>query len=353
DDGLLIAGVDDGTRVEAVGTVTVLLLVAVPLLVAVMALVTWLAVGRALRPVERIRHDTEQVTAAGLGRRIDRPGTGDEIDRLAGTMNRMLDHLEQSDRRQRRFVSDASHELRSPLSALRQSAEVAAAYPASMPATKLAGIVAEESERMAGLVDGLLLLARADEHGLALDRREVDLDDLVLAEARRLRELDHALVVDASGVTACRVSGDAALLARALRNLVDNARRHARTRITLACASRPTSGAAGTPGLEGADRAGGANQAGLVGGADWVVVSVSDDGAGIPEAERERVFERFVRLDESRARDSGGSGLGLAIVRSIARAHGGEIEIGESAEPGGRVIVKLPLQARPNVAAPR
>ncbi|MCS5714226.1 ATP-binding protein [Herbiconiux sp. CPCC 205716] len=315
DAGLLIAGVDDGPRAEAVVTTIVLLLVAVPLLVAAMALVTWLAVGRALRPVERIRLDTEQVTAADLGRRIAAPGSGDEIDRLAQTMNRMLERLDESQRRQRRFVSDASHELRSPISALRQNAEVALAYPERMPADRLGRTVAEESARMAELVDGLLLLTRADERGLVPDARDVDLDDLALAEARRLRALapDSGLVIDATAVSAARVHGDEQMLARALRNLGDNAARHARGRIALRC--RVEGGVA--------------------------VLAVDDDGPGIPPSERTRVFERFVRLDESRARDSGGSGLGLPIVASIAAAHGGTVEALDSSLGGARLELRL------------
>lgn len=314
DDGLLVAGVDDGPRAEAVGTTVVLLLVAVPLLVAAMALVTWLAVGRALRPVERIRLDTEQVTAADLGRRIAAPGSGDEIDRLAQTMNRMLERLDESQRRQRRFVSDASHELRSPISALRQNAEVALAYPDRLPVERLGRTVAEESARMAELVDGLLLLARADERGLVPDARDVDLDDLALAEARRLRALAPHLTIDATGVSATRVRGDSRMLERALRNLGDNAARHARGRIAIACT--------------------------VAGGA--ALLTVDDDGPGIPPADRSRVFERFVRLDDSRARDSGGSGLGLPIVASIAAAHGGAATVAASPLGGARLELRLP-----------
>ncbi|NQX35052.1 ATP-binding protein [Herbiconiux sp. VKM Ac-2851] len=314
DDGLLVAGVDDGPRAEAVGTTVVLLLVAVPLLVAAMALVTWLAVGRALRPVERIRLDTEQVTAADLGRRIATPGSGDEIDRLAQTMNRMLERLDESQRRQRRFVSDASHELRSPISALRQNAEVALAYPDRLPVERLGRTVAEESARMAELVDGLLLLARADERGLVPDARDVDLDDLALAEARRLRTLAPHLTIDAAGVSATRVRGDTRMLERALRNLGDNAARHARGRIAISCTV-----------LDGA-----------------ALLTVDDDGPGIPPAERDRVFERFVRLDDSRARDSGGSGLGLPIVASIAAAHGGTATAAASPLGGARLELRLP-----------
>ena len=299
DDGLLVVGVDDGVRADAVATTAVLLAIAGPLLVALVALITFVSVGRALRPVERIRAATDGITADDLGRRVEVPEGSDEIARLATTMNRMLARLDDAQSRQRRFVSDASHELRSPLSALRQTAEVARDYPGTLQPGQLAATVAEESERMAALVDGLLLLTRADEGALRPDSHEVDLDDLVLAEAARLRAGHPELRIDTSGVGAARVRGDSAMLGRMLRNLGDNAARHARSTVSLRC--------------------------GMVDGR--AELRVADDGSGIPVAERERVFERFVRLDESRSRDSGGSGLGLAIVASIVAAHGGTVAI--------------------------
>ncbi|WP_368498605.1 sensor histidine kinase [Herbiconiux sp. A18JL235] len=311
DDGLLVVGVDDGVRADAVATTVVLLAVAGPLLVALVALITFVSVGRALRPVDRIRAATDGITADDLGRRVEVPEGSDEIARLATTMNRMLARLDDAQSRQRRFVSDASHELRSPLSALRQTAEVARDYPGTLQPEQLAATVAEESERMAALVDGLLLLTRADEGALRFDAHEVDLDDLVLAEAARLRASHPALRIDTSGVGAARVRGDSAMLGRMLRNLGDNAARHARSTVSLRC--------------------------GIVDGR--AELRVGDDGSGIPVAERERVFERFVRLDESRSRDSGGSGLGLAIVASIVAAHGGTVAIADdlAAEPDGPV----------------
>ena len=168
---------------------------------------------------------------------------------------------------------------------------------------------------MQRLVEQLLLLTRADEGAVAAQRREVDLDDLVLTEARRVRRT--GLDVDGSGIATARVRGDEAALAQVVRNLVDNAARHATARIGL--------------GVHEAD--------------GTAEVVVDDDGAGIAAADRERVFERFVRLDESRARDAGGSGLGLAIVREIVRAHGGSVAIGTSPWGGARVTVRLPTAA--------
>ncbi|PPF36812.1 two-component sensor histidine kinase [Rathayibacter sp. AY1A3] len=313
DDSLVVVGVPDEGREEAVSTTIGLLAVAVPLLIALVAVVCAGVVGRALRPVERMRAEAEAVTSSALDRRIAAPGSGDEVDRLAHTLNRMLDRLQSGQERQRRFVSDASHELRSPVAALRQTAEVALAHPDRLDSARLARTVAEESVRLGGLIEGLLLLARADEARLAVAAAPVDLDDLALGEVRRLR--DSGARVDASGISPVQAVADEALLSRALRNLVDNAVRHRSSQLALSTR------------IDGAE----------------AVLAVDDDGPGIPAAERERVLERFVRLDEGRARDAGGSGLGLAIVAGIARAHGGRVVVGDSALGGARVEVRVPL----------
>ncbi len=289
-----------------------LLLVGVPLLVLVVGATTWLVVTRALRPVERIRTEVAVIGEQALDRRVPVPDSRDEVHRLALTMNDMLGRLEASQQRQRRFVSDASHELRTPLSVLRQTGEVARAHPGAMSPDELADTVLEESARMQRLVEQLLLLARSDEGRLVAERRDVDLDDLVLAEAVRARAA--GLAVDTAGVGPGRVRGDAGALAQVVRNLVDNAMRHATGRVRLALTE---------------DRG-------------VVTLTVEDDGAGVPEAERERVFERFVRLDEARASDDGGSGLGLAIVREIARLHGGDAVIEASDLGGARFVVRVP-----------
>ncbi|PPH44657.1 two-component sensor histidine kinase [Rathayibacter sp. AY1C9] len=313
DDSLVVVGVPDEGREEAVSTTIGLLAVAVPLLIALVAVVCAVVVGRALRPVERMRAEAEAVTSSALDRRIAAPGSGDEVDRLAHTLNRMLDRLQSGQERQRRFVSDASHELRSPVAALRQTAEVALAHPDRLDSARLARTVAEESVRLGGLIEGLLLLARADEARLAVAAAPVDLDDLALGEVRRLR--DSGARVDASGISPVQAVADEALLSRALRNLVDNAVRHRSSQLALSTR------------IDGAE----------------AVLAVDDDGPGIPAAERERVLERFVRLDEGRTRDAGGSGLGLAIVAGIARAHGGRVVVGDSALGGARVEVRVPL----------
>ncbi|WP_454705443.1 sensor histidine kinase [Schumannella luteola] len=298
---------------DSADTVRRLLAIAVPVLLVLLAAVIWFVVGRALTPVERIRARVDAIGPGDLGARVDVPPTGDEIARLATTMNRMLARLDSAAAAQRRFISDASHELRSPLASIRQHAEVARAHPDRLSGTELADVVLAEGIRLQDLVDQLLVLARLAETGGALTRKPVDLDDLALGEARRLRDTS-ALTIDSSGVSAARIEGDERLLARVLRNLADNAARHAQSRIALAV------------GLRGGE----------------VEVVVEDDGAGIPASDRDRVFERFVRLDEARARDTGGSGLGLSIVAEIVRAHGGRVAVEESALGGARFVVTLP-----------
>jgi len=301
---------------QSLASVIQLLVVAVPLLLALVSLVTWLVVGRALRPVEAMRRELEAITATSLRNRVDEPATGDEIHRLAVTMNGMLERLETSQRKQAQFVSDASHELRSPLASLRQFAEVAQGYPGQVTAEELASAIRDEGGRLESIVRAMLLLARSDETDLDRARREVDIDDLLDIEARRLRATTE-LVIDATGVAATRVTAHRELLAQVLRNLVDNAARHARSRVAM------------TARIEGGH----------------AVVTIEDDGDGIPLHERDRVFERFVRLDEARARESGGSGLGLAIVWEIVGQHGGTVRVVDGALGGACVELRLPVES--------
>ncbi|HEV8174204.1 MAG TPA: HAMP domain-containing sensor histidine kinase [Actinoplanes sp.] len=298
---------------EPTRALVVLLAVGLPALLVVVAVTTWRLVGRALAPVDAIRGQVDAISAAALHRRVPQPSTRDEIARLAATMNRMLERLESAQIRERRFIADASHELRSPIAAIRQHAEVALAHPDL--GDGLAHVAHAESLRMQALVDDLLLLAQADEHGPNLRRQPVDVDDLVLAEARRLRDADE-LRVDASGVSAARVDGDPAALRRMLRNLVDNAVRHASHQIAFSLSEQD----------------------------GWAVLHVDDDGPGVPAGDRTRVFERFVRLDDARVGIDGGTGgLGLAIVTEIVVAHGGNVVIEEAPLGGARAAVRLPL----------
>ena len=295
---------------DAIAVVRHLLLIAIPLLILIVGIITWKVTARALAPVHKIRADVDQMSATALDRRVPVPDTGDEIAALAVTMNNMLDRIEQGAKAQRQFVSDASHELRSPLATIRQHAELAVAHPDVMEQEELAQVVLGEGKRMQDMVDSLLMLARLDE-GARADWRAVDLDDIAMAEAARVRD---RISVDTSGIRAARVLGDSRLLSHVVRNLVDNAVRHAKGQIAI------------TTFVDG----------------PYTVLGVEDDGNGILPEDRQRIFERFVRLDESRARDAGGAGLGLAIVQSIVNAHAGWITVDESRWAGARFTVVMP-----------
>ncbi len=307
---------------ESTGTLRVLLAIAVPLLLVFVGVTTWSLVGRALEPVEAIRRQVAEISVTALDRRVPEPATADEIDRLARTMNEMLARLEAAARRQRSFIADASHELHSPLATIRAKLEVGLAHP---DAVDWAGLVRgwlDEQARLERLVGNLLLLARADDDGAVRSPRVVDLDELVLRELRDLQARGRVRV-DVTAVGGGRVVGDADQLRRVVRNLLDNAELHATTavRVELAQADART-----------------------------VTLAVSDDGPGIAAGQRERVFERFVRLDEARSRSAGGAGLGLAIVREIVTAHGGTAEA-EETEVGARLVVRLPAAERGSPAS--
>jgi len=306
--GLNIDDVDEARHV-----VTLALLVGVPVLLIVVGLVTWRMVGRTLRPVEDMREEVERISSTELDRRVPTPSRDDEVGRLARTMNRMLDRLERGQERQRRFISDASHELRSPVAAIRQHAEVAVEHPESTNLEELADVVLTEDARLQELVEDLLVLARLDEHVRPARFDEVDLDDVVLAEAARLRGTT-SLAVDTRGVSTARILGHRTDLERLVRNLTDNAIHHARAQISL-----------GVGTLDG-----------------HVALTVDDDGSGIASADRERVLERFVRLDGARDRATGGSGLGLSIVREVALAHEGAVVLARSPQGGLRAEVRFP-----------
>jgi signal transduction histidine kinase len=310
--GMIVVGRSTEQVQHATAASALLLSFAVPVGLALVAMAVWLSVGRALRPVESMREEAATITAAHLNRRLAVPDGRDEIPRLAVTLNEMLDRIDATSRLQRQFVSDASHELRSPLATLRQLAEVARDYPGRTGHDSLARDVLAEEDRMEELVTALLLLARIDD-GVPATAGPVDLDDLVLAQARSLRRHDGPRI-DVSGVSAGQVVGDSVLLGQVVRNLLSNALRHASEEVSVS--------------LQEYD--------------DQVVLTVDDDGNGIPEADRQRVFERFVRLDEARARDGGGSGLGLAIVHKVVDDLGGSVRVQESGHGGARFVVAVP-----------
>lgn len=285
----------------------------VPLLVALVAVTTWILVGRSLRPVRAMTEEAGRITASRLDRRIPVPGAGDEIAQLAETLNTMLDRLDSSMTRQRRFVADASHEFKSPVASLLTMAEVAADVPGGLTVGELAADVAAEARRLALLVDDLLTLARSDEGLFDLRSGVVDLSEVA---AEQVAAVPHPRVrIDTSGVTPVTVSGDRRRLAQAVRNLLDNAIRYATHAVWMETGERDGLG----------------------------FVLVADDGPGIAEENRARVFERFVRADDARGREEGGTGLGLSVVHAIVEGHGGHVEVVDDDRfPGAVFLVALP-----------
>lgn len=283
-----------------------------PALILLVGAIIWLLVDRSLHPVEQIRAEVESISSRTIDRRVRVPDTGDEISRLATTMNAMLDRLETAQQRQREFVSDASHELRSPIASIRTELEVALAHPDSTVWADTARRVLDEDDRLERLVDDLLQLARLDE-GRPLRLDDVDLDDIVLEEAAHARPLP----VRTAAVSAGRVRGERRVLEQVVRNLLDNAAHHGSSQVAVGVGS--------------------------VG--DHVELTVDDDGPGVPPEDRERIFERFARADSGRARNDGGTGLGLALVRRVVEAHGGTVHCVDSPLGGARFVVTLPASS--------
>nr|WP_246382753.1 ATP-binding protein [Micromonospora jinlongensis] len=299
--------------------VRTILLVAFPLLVAVLATVAWRVVGATLRPVEALRRGAEEITGRAGAGRLPVPASADEIHRLAVTLNGMLDRLESARIRQRAFVSDAAHELRSPLTNIRTELEVAQRLADRTDWTAVTTNLLTDTERLSRLVDDLLLLARLDEAPPTRGVGPVELGALLAEVAARYPSPPVRLTPPPGPLW---TTGNADELRRVLANLVDNAVRHAYGSVVLAAEAASPDG----PGF----------------GA-YHLVTVTDDGPGIPVADRERVFDRFTRLDDGRARDDGGAGLGLAIVRELVRRAGGSISLTDAPEQAGlRVCLLLP-----------
>ncbi|MER7845972.1 HAMP domain-containing sensor histidine kinase [Kitasatospora sp. NPDC096077] len=294
------------------------LAVTCPLLLLTGVVVTWKVTGQALRPVEAIRAEVDAITGQDLHRRVPEPGTADEIARLAATMNAMLDRLEASGRRQRQFIADASHELRSPLAVLRTQLEVADTHPDPAVRAELVHGALADTDRLQNLATDLLL-ARLDAGGAEdRPRQRIDLTDLVAGTVLARPSGPHRRTTDlAPGVA---VDGIPLWLGRLLTNLLDNAERHAATAVHVRLATDPGRGLA--------------------------LLDVEDDGPGIPPADHERVFERFTRLDDARSRDHGGTGLGLPIARDIARHHHGTLTVTPT-PAGARLTAAIPLAAGP------
>lgn len=298
---------------NTVQTVAWFVVGAIPLILLLVAASVWGLVGRSLQSVERIRRQVAAIDSGRLAERVEVPPTEDEIALLASTMNTMLARLDASDQAQKAFLSDASHELRSPLATLVMTQEFASLDSTGRRWVETQGTILSETRRMQLLVEDLLTLAKADSHALVRRFADIDLEDVLDREIRRLRTLsEHRLVID---LEPARVRGDADRLAQVFRNVFNNALRHARTTLEVS----------------------------MVLGNESVEVHVDNDGSPIEASQRDRVFERFVRLDESRSRDGGGSGLGLAISAEIIRVHAGSISATET--PGGwcRFTIRLPL----------
>ncbi|WP_285666171.1 sensor histidine kinase [Actinorhabdospora filicis] len=303
---VVYAGVSTAVGEEAVGKAARYMLLALAPVLLVIAGVTWLVTRRALRPVAAIRAELAAITAGDLSRRVPEPGSRDEIGDLARTTNATLAQLDAAVSQQRRFIADASHELRSPIATIRARLEVGAEHPGLLrPAELLDDVV-----RLQRLATDLLLLARLDA-GERPPSRAVDLAGLLREAAARPAPYPVRLEVPEE----LTVPGVRSRLERVLTNLLDNAQHHTSTAVWVT--ARVSGGHA--------------------------VIEVADDGPGVPVAERERVFGRFVRLDEARSRDEGGAGLGLAIVADLVAAHGGTVEVAD--RPGGGALLRVTLPA--------
>lgn len=313
----VIAAVSAEPYRQSLTNTAILLAVEMPFLVLIAGFAIYYFVGRALRPVGRITSEVNSITTSDLSRRVPVPATDDEVTRLATTMNAMLERLERSHDAHLRFVGDASHELRSPLTTIVGLLDLADCTATPVDTDTVRTILLPEARRVQHMVDDLLLLARADENGLPLRTTDVDLDDIVVAEARRLRSL--GMVAVETSVVAIRVSGDSDKLARALRNLTDNAARYASSTVRLDMSLDSAAGRAR--------------------------IAVSDDGPGISSESRNLVFDRFTRVGADR-RNTAGSGLGLSITREIVRAHGGQVSVEDphpDLEHGATMVISLPV----------
>ena len=274
---------------------------------------TWRATGRALRPVEAIRAEVAAIGDRHLDRRVTSPRSDDEIAGLADTMNAMLDRLEAAGTRQRRFIADASHELRSPLAVLRTQLEVAIKHPDPEVRADLVAGALQDTGRLQSLATDLLLLARLDATGSDRPAEPVDLTELVRATTRARGPQPHPVTLHAPDELP--VPGNPLWLGRLLTNLLDNAQHHAGRHVTVRLSRDTVTGEA--------------------------LLDVANDGPRIEPADRERIFERFARLDDARSRDEGGTGLGLSIARDIATIHGGTLTV-QDAPDGTTFRTRLP-----------
>ena len=310
---ILVAGSLDDID-ESASTLVRSLAAAIPVVAVVLAGVLWWLTGRALRPVEEIRAEVATIGGNRLDRRVPVPPGDDEVARLARTMNDMLERVDQAARRQQQFVADASHEPRGPIARMRAELEVDLAAPTLGDPQATHRSVLEEAVGLQRLADDLLLVARLDDGSPSSSRRDrLDLDDVVLRVVRRL-QADARVEVDVHAVSAGQVLGDRGELTRLVGNLADNAVRHASRQVAFGLAE-----------VDG-----------------QAVLTVTDDGDGVPEVDRERIFDRFARVDGARSSAAGCAGLGLAIARDIAERHGGSLLLDPAHQGGARFVLRLP-----------
>lgn len=293
--------------------IVTVLAIGLPMLLLLVAAVTWWAVGRTLRPVRDITSTMADITTSDLHRRVAVPSARDEIGQLATTVNATLARLDVSVEQQRRFVADASHELRGPLAALRADLEISITHPERTTWQTVARDTLGDVERLQHLTDDLLVLARIDSE---LQRPHAPIDlALIVADALHAVRRQNIQVTTHGTDTPAIIDGDEFQLRRMVRNLIENAEEHATSHVNLTLQT--------TPGI--------------------VRLTVADDGPGIPPADRRHIFERFVRLDSARTRNFGGTGLGLAIVHDVVVSHHGSITITDTDPRGSTFTVDLPI----------
>jgi signal transduction histidine kinase len=316
---VLVVGATRQDRVETLASLRDELLIAGPIALALASIAGYLLAGFSLRPVELMRRRAAEISAETPGERLPVPETGDEVERLGETLNEMLARLEDALQRERDFVADAGHELRTPLALLRTELELALRHAET--SRELRDAVrgsSEEVDRLAQLAEDLLLIARSDRGKLPLRLESLQASDLLSSVANRFewRAQEAGRPIRATASSGFRLQGDRIRLEQALGNLVDNALRHGGGEVRLTAA--PSNG--------------------------LVELHVTDEGGGFPPGFLGKAFERFARADQARGR--GGSGLGLSIVRVIAEAHGGSAHAANTDRGGADVWVALPGAAR-------
>jgi signal transduction histidine kinase len=312
---VLVVGATEQNNAETLASLRNELLVAGPIALVLASLIGYLLAGLSLRQVERMRRRAAQIGTGTPGERLPVPQTHDEIERLGNTLNEMLARLEQALERERAFVADAGHELRTPLALLRTELELALRHGETVEELREAvGRSAEETDRLAQLAESLLLIARTDRGGFPLRVELLDVTELLGSVANRFawRANEAGRPVSVEAPAGLRIAGDRVRLEQALGNLADNALRHGDGRVRL-------SAAASDGHLE---------------------LHVADEGAGFSEAFLPHAFERFARSDDGRTR--GGVGLGLSIVAAIARAHDGSAHVANGRAGGADAWLLLP-----------